>query len=65
MSTRCPEADMSFLLYLIGFVVFITGTAWLATLAGVSQPFVVSGALILLVIAIFSAATRGRDTDPA
>lgn len=56
---------MSFLLYLIGFVVFITGTAWLATLAGVSQPFVVSGALILLVIAIFSAATRGRDTDPA
>jgi hypothetical protein len=52
---------MSFLLYLIGFVVVITGTAWLATLAGVSQTFVVSGALILLVIAIFSAATRTHD----
>ena len=52
---------MSFLLYFIGFMVFITGTAWLATLAGVSQAFVLGGALVLLVIAIFSAASRARD----
>ncbi len=52
---------MSFLLYLIGFIVFITGMAWIATLAGVSQTFIVSAALTLLLIAIFSAAVRARD----
>lgn len=49
---------MSFLLYLIGSIVFITGLAWIATLAGVSQSFILSSVLILLAIAIFSAAAR-------
>jgi hypothetical protein len=55
------EAEMSFLLYLIGSVVFITGTAWLATLAGISQAVVLGGALFLLAIAIFAAAARARS----
>lgn len=55
---------MSFLLYLIGFVVFIAGLAWLATVMGISQTYVMIGAVILLGIGIFSAATRTRAKDP-
>lgn len=52
---------MSFLLYMIGFIVFIAGLAWLATVAGVSQTFVMIGAVILLAIGIFTAVTRHKD----
>lgn len=55
---------MSFLLYLIGFIVFIAGLAWLATTVGVSQTYVMIGAVILLGIGIFTAATRTRAKDP-
>jgi F0F1-type ATP synthase assembly protein I len=56
---------MGFLLYLIGSVVVVAGIAWIATLAGVSQSFVVGGALILLAIALFTAAARRGHSDPA
>ena len=52
---------MAFLLYLIGFIVFITGMAWIATLMGVAQAYVLSGAAILLAIAIISAAARAKE----
>ncbi len=52
---------MSFLLYLIGFIVFIAGLAWLATVAGVSQTLVLGGAVILLGIGLFTAISRMRD----
>jgi hypothetical protein len=55
---------MSFLLYLIGFVVFIAGLAWLATVAGISQTYIMIGAVILLGIGIFTAVTRTRSKDP-
>ena len=55
---------MSFLLYLIGFIVFIAGLAWLATVLGVPQTYVMIGAVILLGIGIFSAAARTRTKDP-
>ena len=55
---------MSFLLYLIGFIVFIAGLAWLATVIGISQTYVMIGAVILLGIGIFTAATRTRAKDP-
>ncbi len=54
---------MSFLLYLIGFIVFITGLAWLATVAGVSQTYVMIGAVILLGIGLFTVVARMRDKD--
>ena len=54
---------MSFLLYLIGFIVFITGLAWLATVAGVSQTYVMIGAVILLGIGLFTIIARLRDRD--
>ena len=56
---------MSFLLYLIGFIVFIAGLAWLATVMGLSQTYIMIGAVILLGIGIFMAATRTRAKDPA
>ena len=55
---------MSFLLYMIGFVVFVAGIAWLATVAGVSQTYVTLGALLLLGIGIFTAVGRARHKDP-
>jgi len=56
---------MSFLLYLVGFVVFIAGLAWLATILGVSQTYVMIGAVILLGIGIFTAASATRPRDPS
>ncbi|HZZ91410.1 MAG TPA: hypothetical protein VFE23_02550 [Usitatibacter sp.] len=56
--------SVSFLLYLIGFIVFIAGLAWLATVLGVSQTYIMIGAVILLGIGIFTAATRTRAKDP-
>jgi len=52
---------MSFLLYIVGFVVFIAGLAWLATVLGVSQTYIMIGALILLAIGIVTAAVRAKD----
>ena len=56
---------MSFMLYLVGFIVFIAGLAWLATVMGVSQTYIMIGAVILLGIGIFTAATRTRSKDSA
>lgn len=55
---------MSFMLYLVGFIVFIAGLAWLATVLGVSQTYIMIGAVILLGIGIFTAASRTRAKDP-
>ena len=55
---------MSFLLYLIGFIVFIAGLAWLATVLGISQTYIMIGAVILLGIGIFTAARTTRAKDP-
>ena len=55
---------MSFLLYLIGFVVFIAGLAWLATVMGVSQTYIMIGAVFLLGVGIFTAVARTRVKDP-
>ncbi len=51
---------MTFALYLTGFIVFIAGLAWLATVLGVAQAYILPGAVILLGIGIFSAATHTR-----
>jgi positive regulator of sigma E activity len=56
---------MAFLLYLTGFVVLISGAAWLATLAGIAQSLVTGGALALLAVGIITALSRARESDPA
>ena len=52
---------MSFALYLIGFIVFIAGLAWLATVMGVSQTYILIGAALLLGVGIFTALSRAKD----
>ena len=54
---------MSFLLYLVGFIVFIAGLAWVATVAGMSQTYVMIGAVILLGIGIFTGVSNIRAND--
>lgn len=52
---------MSFLLYVVGFVVLIALFGWLATLAGISQAFVLGGAALLLaIIGLVTAIARSR-----
>ena len=55
---------MSFLLYIIGFIVFIAGLGWLATVMGVSQTYIVIGAVILLGFGIITAVSRTREKEP-
>lgn len=52
---------MSFLLYMVGFIVFIAGLAWLATMVGVSQTYIVGAAVVLLLVGVVTAASRLRD----
>ena len=54
---------MSFLLYLLGFIVFIAGLAWIATVLGVSQTYIMIGAVVLLGIGIFTAITKNRARE--
>lgn len=56
---------MSFLLYATGFVVFVTGLAWLATMAGIPQTYILIGASVLLGISIFTAVARATARDTA
>lgn len=52
---------MSFLLYLVGFVVFISGLASIASLAGLSQAYILPGAAALLAVGVFTALARWRE----
>ena len=49
---------MSFLLYVVGFIVLVAGAAWLATVAGISETYVTVGAVVLLVAGISAGMTR-------
>ena len=54
---------MSFLLYIVGFIVFIAGLGWLFTMFGVSQTYILIGAAILLCVGIFTGIARTRVPD--
>ena len=56
---------MSFVLYMIGFVIFLGGLAWGASVAGVPSLYIGIGALVLLGFGIFSAVGRTRSKDPS
>ncbi|CAN7362099.1 hypothetical protein [Variovorax paradoxus] len=56
---------MSFVLYMIGFLIFLAGLAWGASVAGVPTLYIGIGALIILGIGIFSAVARTRSKDPS
>lgn len=56
---------MSFALYMIGFVIFLGGLIWGASVAGVPSLYIGIGAVILLGIGVFSAVSRTRGKDPS
>lgn len=56
---------MSFALYMVGFLIFMAGLIWGATVVGVPTVYIGIGALILLGIGIFSAVGRTRSKDPS
>ena len=55
---------MSFLLYLVGFIIVIVGLAWGAMVAGVPQTYILIGAVVLFGIGLLSAVKRTRPKDP-
>jgi hypothetical protein len=59
------EVGMSFLLNLVGFIVFIAGAASLATICGASQTHVTGAAAALFVVAIAASIASSRAHDPA
>lgn len=55
---------MSFLLYMIGFLIVIGGLAWGAMVAGVPQLYIIIGVVVLLGIGILTAVSNTRNRDP-
>ncbi len=54
---------MSFVLYLLGTVIFIGGVAWALVTAHLPQQWVVIVCVILLGVGIFTGVTRTRTKD--
>ena len=55
---------MSFAIYIVGFLVLMTGLVWAATTAGVPQLYIMIGVVILLGLGIISAVSKTRSKDP-
>ncbi len=56
---------MSFIIYLVGFAIFIGGVAWAMITAGVPHLYVAIASVILLGIGILTGVARTRGKDPA
>jgi hypothetical protein len=56
---------MAFALYLLGFIVLISGLASLATFVGLSQAYVAAGAAVLFVVAVFFSLANARARNAA
>lgn len=54
---------MSFILYVVGFLIVIGGVVWGMLRAGVSTPWVLIVAIIVLGIGILSGVSRTRSKD--
>jgi hypothetical protein len=54
---------MNFTAYLIGYIIFVAGLAWLAVTMGAPQEYVTIGAVILAGLGIMSAVVRTRRRE--
>lgn len=54
---------MSFIIYLIGFVIFVGGVAWALLTAGVPNLYVTIACVILLGLGIMIGVARTRTKD--
>ena len=55
---------MSFLLYMVGYVVFVAGLAWLATVVGVANGYVTMAAIVLLGVGVLTGLAQARVKEP-
>jgi uncharacterized membrane protein YecN with MAPEG domain len=55
---------MTFLIYVIGFVLVTAGVAWALAEAGVATVYIAIACLILLGLGVVTGATRTRHKDP-
>ena len=55
---------MTFLIYVIGFVLLIAGVAWALAVIGVATVYIAIACLILLGLGVVTGATRTRHKDP-
>lgn len=55
---------MSFVLYLVGFLLVITGIAWALVTAGVAMFKIAIVCVILLGVAVLSGVVKTRPRDP-
>jgi hypothetical protein len=54
---------MSFMLYVVGFLIVIGGVAWGLTRAGVPTAWVIIASVVLFGIGILTGVTRTRSRD--
>ncbi len=54
---------MSTAVYVLGFIVFIAGLAWAASILGVPTLWITIGVVVVAGIAILSLASNMRDTE--
>jgi hypothetical protein len=60
-----PEGyDMSFAIYLVGFLILLVGVAWGMSVAGLPTIWIGVVMLVLLGIGIISGVSRTRSKDP-
>ena len=55
---------MAFMLYFVGFVVFVAGLAAAATAIGISETLVTGAALLLLAMGLLAGILRHRAKEP-
>ena len=56
---------MSFVLYLIGFMILMAGLIWAATAIGISQTYIAIGAVILMGMGSMAAVSQTLRRDPS
>jgi hypothetical protein len=56
---------VSFVIYIVGFIILVAGLAYAASLAGLGMQWIVAGVLVLMGLGIAMGVTRTRQKDPA
>jgi|FLYL01.1.fsa_nt_gi hypothetical protein len=54
----------SFAIYIVGYIIFLAGLAYGASLLGIDRQWIVVGLIVLIGIGIFTGATSTRRRDP-
>jgi hypothetical protein len=55
----------NFIVYLIGTLLVVGGLAYAATRVGISTPWIVAGALVIIGIGLMGGIVKTRQKDPA